>query len=157
MSLSSPHEDEIARLRERIADLERQLHAARAFAGSAPELHAEIVRQQRQAEELARIARLVNESLDLTTVSERIAESVLGLLRAHSSAIRLLQPDGSLQAIALGGRIQGNAPSRDRLSPGVGLVGRAGPLGRRRGGEGGRGGRRTPDARATASRSDVDS
>src|SRR5437870_7326131 len=103
MSLSSPHEDEIARLRERIADLERQLHAARAFAGSAPELHAEIVRQQRQAEELARIARLVNETLDLTTVSERIAESVLGLLRAHSSAIRLLQPDGSLQAIALGG------------------------------------------------------
>src|SRR5207245_2895204 len=82
-------------------------------------------RQQRQTEELARIARLVNETLDLTTVSERIAESVLGLLRAHSSAIRLLQPDGSLQAIALGGRIQGNAPSRDRLPPGVGLVGRA--------------------------------
>jgi len=130
MSPSSAHEDEIARLRERIADLERQLHAARAFAGSAPELHAEIVRQQRQAEELARIARLVNESLDLTTVSERIAESVLGLLRAHSSAIRLLQPDGSLQAIALGGRIQGNAPSRDRLSPGVGLVGRAAAEGR---------------------------
>ena len=130
MSPSCPHEDEIARLRERIVDLERQLHAARAFAGSAPELHAEIVRQQRQAEELARIARLVNESLDLTTVSERIAESVLGLLRAHSSAIRLLQPDGSLQAIALGGRIQGNAPSRDRLPPGVGLVGRAAAEGR---------------------------
>src|SRR5207245_8696306 len=75
-------------------------------------------------------ARLGNESLDLTTVSERIAESVLGLLRAHSSAIRLLQPDGSLQAIALGGRIQGNAPSRDRLSPGVGLVGRGAAGGR---------------------------
>ncbi len=130
MSPSCPHEDEIARLRERIVDLERQLHAARAFAGSAPGLHAEIVRQQRQAEELARIARLVNETLDLTTVSERIAESVLGLLRAHSSAIRLLQPDGSLQAIALGGRIQGNASSRDRLSPGVGLVGRAAAEGR---------------------------
>src|SRR5207302_1046685 len=83
-----------------------------------------------QTEELARIARLVNETLDLTTVSERIAESVLGLLRAHSSAIRLLQPDGSLQAIALGGRIQGNAPSRDRLPPGVGLVGRAAAEGR---------------------------
>ena len=63
-------------------------------------------------------------------MSERIAESVLGLLRAHSSAIRLLQPDGSLQAIALGGRIQGNAPSRDRLPPGVGLVGRAAAEGR---------------------------
>src|SRR5256712_5823978 len=144
MSLSSPHEDEIARLRERIADLERQLHAARAVAGSAPELHAEIVRQQRKAEELARIARLVNESLELTTVSERIAESVLGLLRAHSSAIRLLQPDGSLQAIALGGRIQGNASSRDRLSPGVGLVGRGGAPGRPVWGGGGRGGRRLP-------------
>src|SRR5207249_1348216 len=36
----------------------------------------------------------------------------------------------SLQAIALGGRIQGNAPSRDRLPPGVGLVGRAAAEGR---------------------------
>src|SRR4029077_13544260 len=118
MSPSRPHEDEIARLRERIADLERQLHAARAFAGSARELHAEIVRQQRQAEELARVARLVNETLDLTTVSERIAESVLGLVRVHSSAIRLLQSDGSLQAIALGGRAREYAANRESVPAG---------------------------------------
>jgi signal transduction histidine kinase/ActR/RegA family two-component response regulator len=55
---------------------------------------------------------------------------VLGLLRVHSSAIRLLQPDGSLRAIALGGLIQDDAPSRDALPPGVGLVGRAAAEGR---------------------------
>ena len=130
LSPSRPRDDEIARLRERIADLERQLHTARALAEGGAELHAEVVRQQRQAEELARVARLVNETLDLPTVSARIAESVLGLLHVHGSAIRLLQPDGSLRAIALGGRIHDNTPSRDALPPGVGLVWRAAAEGR---------------------------
>jgi signal transduction histidine kinase/ActR/RegA family two-component response regulator len=93
-------------------------------------LRAEIVRQQRRAEELARVARLVNETLDLTTVSERIAESVLGLLRVHSAAIRLLQPDGSLQAIALGGRAREYAANRESVPAGHGLVGRAATEGR---------------------------
>jgi hypothetical protein len=64
LSRPRPRADELARLRETIADFERRLRAANAAGG--PELHAEIVRQQRQAEELARVARLVNETLDLT-------------------------------------------------------------------------------------------
>jgi signal transduction histidine kinase/putative methionine-R-sulfoxide reductase with GAF domain/ActR/RegA family two-component response regulator len=88
------------------------------------------VRQQRQAEELARVARLVNETLDLPTVSERIAESVLGMLRVTSSAIRLIQPDGSLKAIALGGRAKEYAANRETVPAGVGLVGRAAAEGR---------------------------
>src|SRR3989442_13453905 len=100
---------EVARLREEVAGLERHQH---------------------EAEELARVARLVNQSLDLTTVSERIAESVLGLLRVHSSAIRLLQPDGSLQAIALGGRAREYAANRESVPAGHGLVGRAATEGR---------------------------
>ena len=78
MSGSRARDDEIARLRDRIIELERQLPATRAPADGGPggDLHAEIVRQQRQAEELGRIARLVNESLDLRTVSERLAEGV---------------------------------------------------------------------------------
>ena len=121
---------EVARLREEVAGLERKLAAARALAETGAELHAEVVRQQHEAEELARVARLVNESLDLTTVSERIAESVLGMLRVHSSAIRLLQPDGALKAIALGGRAKEYAGSHDVVPAGVGLIGRAAVEGR---------------------------
>ncbi len=115
----------MARLRETITDLERQLHAVRSRIEGETELHAAVVRQQRQAEELAHIARLVNETLDLTTVSERIVESVLGLLRVSSSAIRLLQPDGSLKALALGGRAKDYPANRESVPAGVGLVGRA--------------------------------
>ena len=93
-------------MRETVADLERQLH------------------------ELSRVARLVNERHDLATVSERIAEGVLGLLEVHSSAIRLLQPDASLTAIALGGLAKEYPSNRDTVPAGVGLVGRAAVEGR---------------------------
>jgi len=127
VSGSRARDDEIARLRDKIVELERQLQAARAPSDGEPPgaLHAEIVRQQRQAEELGRIARLVNESLDLRTVSERLAEGVLSLLDVHSSAIRLLQPDGSLTALALGGRAKEHAANGEAVPAGVGLVGRA--------------------------------
>ena len=132
MSGSRVRDDEIARLRDRIVELERLLQAAREPSDGTPggALHAEIVRQQRQAEELGRIARLVNESLDLRTVSERLAEGVLGLLDVHSSAIRLLQPDGSLTALALGGRAKEHAANGEAVPAGVGLVGRAAAEGR---------------------------
>jgi signal transduction histidine kinase/CheY-like chemotaxis protein len=92
--------------------------------------HAEALRRRHEAEELARIARLVNESLDPATVGERIAEGVLGLLGVHSSALRLLQPDGSLEAIALGGRAREYADARAVVRPGVALVGLAAAQGR---------------------------
>src|SRR6266849_4690769 len=123
-------EAEIARLREAVVDLERRLEAARALAASGAELHAEVVRRQREYEELARVARLVNETLDLTTVGERIADSVLGLLGVRASALRLLQPDGALNAIALGGRAKEYAGNHDVVPAGVGLIGRAAVEGR---------------------------
>ncbi len=85
--------------------------------------HAEVLRRQQEAEELARIAGLVSETLDLATVGERIAEGVLGLLGVESSALRLLQPDGRLVALALGGRAKAYAGERAVVPPGVGLVG----------------------------------
>jgi signal transduction histidine kinase len=124
----STPEAEIARLRGVIADLERQLQAARAVPGA--ERQADGARRQREAEELARVARLVNETLDLATVSARIADSVLGLLRVHSSAIRMLQPDGSLKAISLGGRAKEHATNLEVVPPGVGLIGWAAIEGR---------------------------
>lgn len=77
MSGSRARDDEVARLRDRIVDLERRLQAARASVDGAPggDLHAEIVRQQRQAEELGRIACLVNESLE--TPRRRVPRSAL--------------------------------------------------------------------------------
>jgi signal transduction histidine kinase/CheY-like chemotaxis protein len=85
--------------------------------------HAEVLRRQQEAEELARVAGLVSETLDLTTVGERIAEGVLGLLDVHSSALRLLEPDGSLVAIALGGRAKSYADPVSVVPLGVGLIG----------------------------------
>lgn len=123
-------EAEIARLREAVVDLERQLEAARALAATGSALHAEVVQRQRESEELARVARLVNETLDLTTVGERIADSVLGLLGVRGSALRLLQPDGALNAIALGGRAKEYAANHDVVPAGVGLIGRAAVEGR---------------------------
>ena len=90
----------------------------------------ELARQRYETEELARVARLVNETLDLTAVGMRIASSVLELLAVPSSAIRLYRPDGSLGAIALGGRARQYVSGGDAVPAGVGLVGRAAAEGR---------------------------
>ena len=76
-------------------------------------MEAELARQRHESAELARVARLISETLDLTTVGQRIAESVLGLREVHSSAIRLCRPDGTLEAIALGGRAQEYASGQE--------------------------------------------
>jgi signal transduction histidine kinase/ActR/RegA family two-component response regulator len=102
-----------APLRDEVADLTRQLEAAR-----------------REAEELARVARLVSETLDLATVGERITEGVLGLLGVYSSAIRLVRPDGSLEPLALGGQAQRYAGTGEVIPAGVGLIGRVAVEGR---------------------------
>jgi signal transduction histidine kinase/ActR/RegA family two-component response regulator len=86
---------------------------------------AEVERRRREAEELAHVAGLVGETADLATVGERIAEAVLRLLDVDSSAVRLLQPDGSLVAVALGGRARAYAGARAVVVLGVGLIGRA--------------------------------
>jgi signal transduction histidine kinase/ActR/RegA family two-component response regulator len=92
--------------------------------------HAEVVRRGQEAEELARVAALVSETLDLATVGQRIADGVLGLLGVHSSALRLLRPDGSLAVIAVSGRAKTYAGARGTVPPGVGLVGQAALHGR---------------------------
>jgi signal transduction histidine kinase/CheY-like chemotaxis protein len=101
-----------------------------ALAGENARLQAELARQRYEAGELALVAGLIGESLDHVTVAQRIAESVLGLLRVHSSAIRLFRPDGDLGAIALAGRAKEYAGTGDVVPAGAGLVGRAAVEGR---------------------------
>src|SRR5439155_696544 len=78
-----------------------------------------------RAAELARVARLLTESLDFATAAGRIAETVLPLLRVQASVLRLRQADGSLLAIASAGRTRGAFEPGHRIPPGVGIAGRA--------------------------------
>jgi PAS domain S-box-containing protein len=88
-------------------------------------LYSEATRRRREAEELARLARMLTESLDAADVGERIVESSLQLLGGRFSVLRLLQPDGMLKLIAS----KGDPRVLGRLLPlipsGVGVVGRA--------------------------------
>jgi len=88
-------------------------------------LYTEGARRRREAEELAQVARLLTESLDIATVGRRVVESVLPLFRAASSALYLLQADGSQRAVALGGRAQEHFEAGQVFPPGVGVMGQA--------------------------------
>ncbi len=88
-------------------------------------LQAALTRERHESVELARVAHLVSEKLDVAAAGQRIADSVLGLLGVHSSAIRLLRPDGRLAAIALAGRAREYGVTGEVVPAGIGLVGRA--------------------------------
>src|SRR5207249_11260431 len=89
-------------------------------------LYSEATRRQREAEELARLARMLTESLDAADVGKRIVESSLGLLGGAFSVLRLLQADGSLKLISSQGEPETLATVPPIIAPGVGVVGRAG-------------------------------
>jgi GAF domain-containing protein/ActR/RegA family two-component response regulator len=88
-------------------------------------LYAQATRRQEEAEGLARTARTLTESLDTTEVGERIVQAVVQLFQAHAATLRLLQPDGSLLAVGLGGPVRDHYPPGHVLPPGMGLPGRA--------------------------------
>ncbi len=67
-------------------------------------LYEEAQRRRGEAEELARVARTLTSSLDVRSVGERVVDSVLPLFGAQAASLRLLQPDGSLAAVAQTGR-----------------------------------------------------
>jgi PAS domain S-box-containing protein len=88
-------------------------------------LHEETERRRREAEELARVAQSLTETLDMAAVGERIVTSMRELFGVRASMLRLLQADGSLRAIASSGQgfLQGSGG--DVLPVGMGLAGRA--------------------------------
>ena len=85
---------------------------------------------RRRAEELARTARTLRESVDASEVAEGIGQSVLPLFGARAAVLWLMQPDGSLACVAVAGRWLERFKPGDRLPPGTGLVGRAALEGR---------------------------
>jgi GAF domain-containing protein/CheY-like chemotaxis protein len=89
------------------------------------QLYAETARRRQEAEQLARLARTLTESLDVTDVVGRTVESVLPLFGARSSVLRLMQPDGSLVALGLGGPGSDGFEPGHVLRPGLGILGRA--------------------------------
>ncbi len=88
-------------------------------------LHEETERRRREAEELARVARSLTETLDMSAVGERIVTSVRELFGVRASMLRLLQPDGSLRALASSGEGFLQDSGVDLLPVGTGIVSRA--------------------------------
>jgi GAF domain-containing protein/DNA-binding NarL/FixJ family response regulator/anti-sigma regulatory factor (Ser/Thr protein kinase) len=93
-------------------------------------LYSEATRRRREAEELARLARMLTESLDAADVGERIVESALGLIGGAYAELRLLQSDGSLKLIASRGDAGLLADLPPVVPAGRGVVGRAAAEGR---------------------------
>lgn len=88
-------------------------------------LYADTVQRGHEAEELARVAALLTESLDVDSVTARVVESVLSLFGANSSALYLLEADGSARALAWGGQGLSHFERNQRFPRGAGVIGRA--------------------------------
>jgi len=88
-------------------------------------LFGEATRRRREAEELARVARMFTESLDVAEVGRRVVDGVLPVFSAVSSALYLLNLDGSMRAIAWGGRARHAFEVEQVFPAGVGMMGRA--------------------------------
>ncbi len=86
-------------------------------------LYAATERGRREAEELAQVARRLTETLDVEAVGERIVESVIPLFSPGASSLRLLQPDGSLVAVASSGAIRARVGIGPSLPSGAGIAG----------------------------------
>src|SRR5436309_2205996 len=97
-----------ARLEERIRDATRDL-----------------ARRQREAEELARVARTLTEDLDVHQVADRVVQPVLKLFGVQSSVLWLRQPEGSLVAVGISGRARESFRRGDVLPAGASMAGRA--------------------------------
>ncbi|PYN00535.1 MAG: hypothetical protein DME07_16135 [Candidatus Rokuibacteriota bacterium] len=86
--------------------------------------------RQREAEELARVARTLTEDLDVAQLADRVVQAVLDLFAVQSSVLWSRDPDGSLVVLGISGRARDGFKLGDVLPTGVSLAGRAVSQGR---------------------------
>jgi signal transduction histidine kinase/CheY-like chemotaxis protein len=108
-----------------------EVRVAQAFADQAAialenaRLYVTAERRRREAEELARAARSLTESLEVSELAGRIVASVRDILHVRTAGFRLLQPDGSLVALGPAGGSPGYAEPGHVAPSGHGTSGRA--------------------------------
>jgi GAF domain-containing protein len=102
------------------ASLLERLAAQGAVALRNARLYGEAEQRRRAAEELARTARTLSDRQDPTAVAQEIQRSVLAVFDVYSCNIRLLRPDGGLEALAANMYEVGHVQP-----PGIGLSARA--------------------------------
>jgi PAS domain S-box-containing protein len=100
------------------AEIEALLARERAAGREAEAARSEAEARRQIAEELTRLARDISESLDVTAVGERVVHAAADLFRAGASSLRLQAADGSLVAIAFGGRVKDVFPPGHAIPPG---------------------------------------
>jgi GAF domain-containing protein/CheY-like chemotaxis protein len=88
-------------------------------------LYEEAERRRREAEELARVARSLTETLDITAVGQRIALSVRELFGVRGSTLRLIQADGSFHHLASSGEVFSQTSEGRTVPSGIGITGRS--------------------------------
>src|SRR5207244_6289458 len=72
----------------------------------------------------------LTETLEMSAVGDQTVESVLPLFDAQIAVLRVLEPNGSLRAIAASGGARGAFKPGHVLPPGMGLMGRVAREGR---------------------------
>ncbi len=87
-------------------------------------LYDETARGQREAEAVARLARTLTETLDVTALAGQVVQEMLPLLGASFARLRLLQPDGSLRTVARADPGGVHSDSDSVLPSGAGLSAR---------------------------------
>jgi GAF domain-containing protein len=88
-------------------------------------LYEETERRRREAEELARVARSLTETLDTKAVGDRIVTSVRDLFGVKGSTLRVLESDGSFRHLASAGHTFSQSLGGEVLPPATGVTSRA--------------------------------
>jgi len=108
-----------------MTDARGRLIGASKIARDISELRAarlEAEERRRIAEELARLARVMTASLDVTTVGEGIVAAALALFEPRAAALRLVAPGGSLVGVAFAGAMQEAFAVGHAIPPGAASV-----------------------------------
>lgn len=101
------------------------LAAQAAIAIDNAQLYEEAERRRHEAEELARIARSLTETLDMKAIGERVVASLLELFRAQGASLRLSHADGSMRHFVAAGEVFSLTEAGSVMPASLGLTGLA--------------------------------